>query len=61
MSKLRGRISSSPRAAANERTERAYPTFLYAIRSLMGAGRQNVQCTFMHNAKLYDLRAALSA
>ncbi len=61
MSMLRDHISSSLRAAANERTERAYPTFLHAIRSLMGAGRQSVQCTFMHNAKLYDLRAALSA
>ena len=57
---LRDRIASSPRATANERTERAYPTFLHAIRSLIPAGRQNVQCTFMHNAKLYDLRAALS-
>jgi hypothetical protein len=61
MSMLRDRNGSSPRAAANERTERAYPTFLHAIRSLIAAGRQNVQCTFMHNAKLYDLRAALSA
>lgn len=61
MSMLRDRGGASPRAAANERTERAYPTFLHAIRSLITAGRQNVQCTFMHNAKLYDLRAALSA
>ena len=60
MSMLRDRNGSSPRAAANERTERAYPTFLHAIRSLISAGRQSVQCTFMHNAKLYDLRAALS-
>lgn len=61
MSMLRDRNGSSPRAAASERTERAYPTFLHAIRSLIAARRQNVQCTFMHNAKLYDLHAAMSA
>jgi hypothetical protein len=61
MSMLRDRNGSSPRAAASERTEHAYPTFLHAIRSLIAARRQNVQCTFMHNAKLYDLRAASSA
>jgi hypothetical protein len=61
MSMLRDRNGSSPRTAANERTERAYPTFLHAIRSLIAARRRNVQCVFMHNAKLYDLRAALSA
>lgn len=62
MSILRDRIASSPpRAAANERTEHAYPTFLHAIRSLIAAGLQNDHCTFMHNAKLYDLRATSSA
>ena len=61
MSMLRDRNESTPKAAATERTERAYPTFLHAIRSLIAAGHPNVQCTFMHNAKLYDLRATSSA
>ena len=61
MSMLRDHSGWSPRAAANQRTERAYPTFLHAIRSLIAAGGQNVQCTFMHNAKLYDVRATSSA
>jgi hypothetical protein len=58
---LRNPIASWQSAAAHERTERAYPTFLHAVRTMLGAGRNNPQCTFMHNAKLYDLHTILSA
>jgi len=60
METLRHESPGPPEFAASETAERAYPTFLHAVRGAMAGGRPTAQCTFMHNAKLFDLRSTIS-
>ena len=59
MATLRNAAASRQSAAASQKTERAYPTFLHAVRAAIMAESGGSQCTFMHNANLYDLHTAL--
>jgi hypothetical protein len=61
MMMLRNPVTCAQRAVVTQAAEHAYPTFLHAVRTMLAAGRNNSQCTFIHNAKLYDLRTVLSA
>ena len=61
MEELRSNNSAAAEGAAREISERAYPTFLHAVRKAMTCGIRHSRCTFMHNAKLYDLESVLSS
>ena len=60
MTMLRNSIASQPSVVASQRAEHAYPTFLQAVRAANLGGNNNSQCTFMHNANLYELRTTQS-
>jgi hypothetical protein len=60
MTALRNAAGSRQSTLASEQTERAYPTFLHAVRAAILARRGNSQCTFMHNASLYGLHTTLA-
>lgn len=60
METLRSAAPGTPEFAANERADRAFPTFLHAVRKAMACGCPRSRCTFMHNAKLYDLQTSMS-
>jgi hypothetical protein len=60
MDTFRNENPAAPAAAKREGADRAYPTFLHSVRVAMACGSPRSQCTFMHNAKLFDLDSVLS-
>jgi hypothetical protein len=61
LKEIRGRLSPAVDAAVDGNREGALQPFLHAVRSAMTGGPESGETEFVHNARLYRLRTALTA